>query len=216
MLDLCRAGYMGAIISSAAAFLGADFLTDLRAALRVDFLADDVRAALRVDLRAALRAVLREDLRAALRVDLRAALRDDFRATLRVDLRAALRVDLRAPLRVDLRAVLRVDLRAVLRVDLRVDLRVALRVDLRVALRVDFLAVLFLVAFFTAMFPPPFAASSCQCRHIRKIAQDPLEANGALADGGRPRIGSNRSNLSRGSTRIAHGRACRNEAGAAG
>jgi hypothetical protein len=87
-------------------------------------------------------------------------------------------------------------------------LRVALRVDLRVALRVDFLAVLFLVAFFTAMFPPPFGASSCQCRHIRKIAQDPLEANGEPADASRPRISLNRSNLSRGSPRSAHTRAC--------
>ena len=195
---------MGAIISSAAAFLAADFLTDLRAALPVDFLADDLRATLRVDLRAALRddlrAVLREDLRATLRVDLRAALRVDLRAALR----AVLRVDLRAALRVDLRAPLRVDLRAVL----RVDLRVALRVDLRVALRVDFLTVLFLAAFFTAMFPPPFGASSRQCRHIRRIAQDPWEASGAVADGSRPRIGSDRSNLSRGCTRIAHGRAC--------
>jgi hypothetical protein len=156
---------MGAISSVAgalaAAFLAgrraADFFAedlraalrvDLRAVLRVDFLADDLRAAFRVDLRAA----LRDDLRAALRDDLRAVLRDDFladdlRAALRVDLRAALRVDLRAVLRDDfladdLRAALRVDLRAALRVDLRAVLRVDLRVVLRVDLRVDLRAVL--------------------------------------------------------------------------
>src|SRR3972149_4191402 len=111
------------------------------------------------DFLAGLRAVdfLADDLRD----DLRAALRGDFLAD---DLRAVLRVDFLA---VDLRAVLRVDLRAVLRVDLRVDLRA-----------VDFFAVLFLAAFFTAMFPPPFGASSGQCRHIPRIAQDPLAGGG--------------------------------------
>jgi hypothetical protein len=144
---------MGAI-SSVAGALAAAFLAGRRAA---DFFAEDLRAALRVDLRAVLRVdFLADDLRAAFRVDLRAALRDDLRAVLRDDfladdfladdLRAALRVDLRAALRVDLRAVLRDDfladdLRAALRVDLRaalrVDLRAVLRVDLRVVLRVD-------------------------------------------------------------------------------
>ena len=178
--DPVSAGYMGAI-SSAAGVLAEDFLAGLRA---VDFLADDLRVDLRVDLRAALRVdFLADDLRAALRVDF---LADDLRAVLRVDFLA-----------VDLRAVLRVDLRAVLRVDLRVDLRA-----------VDFLAVLFLAAFFTAMFPPPFGASSRQCRHIRKIAQDPWEANCTPADACRHLTSRNRSNPSRGSTRTAHGRAC--------
>jgi hypothetical protein len=144
---------MGAI-SSVAGALAAAFLAGRRAA---DFFAEDLRAALRVDLRAVLRVdFLADDLRAAFRVDLRAALRDDLRAALRDDLRAVLRDDFLAD---DLRAALRVDLRAALRVDLRA---------------VDFLATLFLAALFTAMFPPPVGASSRQCRHIPRITQDPL------------------------------------------
>ena len=60
--DPVSAGYMGAI-SSAAGVLAEDFLAGLRA---VDFLADDLRVDLRVDLRAALRVdFLADDLRAA-------------------------------------------------------------------------------------------------------------------------------------------------------